>query len=95
MEKKIIECVHIAIDCQENDRQDIRMGGPQYLGYDFYVEKAKAKEMLAYITKTMKTLKIPLLDIRNAGKVYKEEHQVWTEERIHKCLANNEAGLEF
>lgn len=35
----------ICVDCVKNDPVDISCGGPDYLGFDFYVQKDKVKEM--------------------------------------------------
>lgn len=94
MSSKEIICSHIAVDCVENDKQDIRMGGPQYIGYDFYVKKEDAKEMKDFILKTLKKFGVPIESIYVAGTVVKEESKVWTKEKIHKCIANNEAGID-
>ena len=38
MEKKLIKCSRIGVDCVANDPVDIRCGGPEYLGFDFNVK---------------------------------------------------------
>ena len=39
MEK--IKCRKISVDSVYNDPVDIRCGGPEYLGFDFFVKEAK------------------------------------------------------
>ena len=89
-----VVCSHIAVDCVENDSQDIRIGGPQYIGYDFYVEREKAEEMIEFIEKVLERTGAPLLSIYVAGTVVKEKEDVWTKEKINKCISNNEGGIE-
>ena len=36
----------IVVDCERNDPVDIRCGGPDYLGFDFYVKD----EEVGYVT---------------------------------------------
>lgn len=36
---KISQAVHIEVQCERNDAEDIACGGPLMLGYSFYVPK--------------------------------------------------------
>ena len=36
---KICQAVHINVQCERNDAEDIMCGGPLMLGYSFYVPK--------------------------------------------------------
>jgi hypothetical protein len=40
MPKKVsgFEAKYYSINCKENDRVDIRCGGPQFLGFDFHMD---------------------------------------------------------
>ena len=43
MEK--IKCKKISVDSVYNDPVDIRCGGPEYLGFDFYVKEEEVKDL--------------------------------------------------
>ena len=92
-----IQCYEINVNCQKNDPVDIRCGGPDYLGYDFCVEKSKVDEMIKFIKETCKNLNVPIVNISyfNDFIYEKEANQVWTKEKIYKCIENNEAGLDL
>ena len=92
-----VNCYKISIDCQENDSVDIRCGGPEYLGYDFFIDCENANEMISYIKETCKELNVPILNLYlDQDKIYeKDEDKVWTKEKIYACIENNEAGLNF
>lgn len=44
METKIKTCeaVHIDVQCERNDAEDISCGGPVMLGYSFYIPKSES-----------------------------------------------------
>ena len=93
-EKKVL-CTCIMVDCVRNDKQDIKCGGPQFLGYDFYVRIEETKEIITFIKKTMNELGVPLINIRLQKDVMKKESSIWTKERIKSCIVNNEAEIPY
>mgnify|MGYP000901441287 CR=1 FL=1 len=80
----------ISIDTVPNDPVDIRCGGPQYLGYDFYIEegefKGKTKKgILKSVKEWMKKEKLPCTN------VYIREilpYKIWTKDMIKDCIKN-------
>lgn len=75
----------IVVDCERNDPVDIRCGGPNYLGFDFYVKDEEVKELKDVILRELSKNKIPCLSIY----VEDEERQnvkVWDEEQIIECI---------
>ena len=93
----MINCFKIEIDCQENDPADIRIGGAEYLGYDFYVESTQVEEMKKYIIETCKNLKVPIINIYydNTTLYSREPSKIWTKEKIKKSIQRNTAGLNL
>ena len=87
-------CSQIVVDCAPNDNQDIRMGGPQYLGYDFFVLREQADEMLEHVKNVIHQTGAPLIRAYIGDTVVKTTDQVWTKERIAKCIQNNEADID-
>ena len=55
MEKELVKCTEIGVDCVENDPVDIRCGGPEYLGFDFFVL-------------TLSELRVPAINIYSSGE---------------------------
>lgn len=53
----------ICVDCVKNDPVDISCGGPDYLGFDFYVQKDKVKEMKDFVSTTLSVLEVPVVEI--------------------------------
>ncbi|MBQ8522784.1 MAG: hypothetical protein IJ458_03905 [Clostridia bacterium] len=90
-------CLKISIDCQLNDSVDIQCGGPEYLGYDFYVKQVEVDKMISFIKKTFDKLSVPIVALYcDRNTLYKKEsNKVWTEDRIYRCVANNTAGLNL
>lgn len=42
--KNLVRCSQISVDCMANDPMDIRLGGPEYLGFDFLLKKTKQRK---------------------------------------------------
>ena len=55
-----VNCYKASIDCQKNDPVDIKCGGPEYLGYDFFIDCESTKEMIDYIKETCNELNVPI-----------------------------------
>lgn len=82
MEKRLIKCSRIVVDCVANDPVDIRCGGPEYLGFDFNVREEETEEMKKFITVTLETLEIPLANLYVCGNKELEEKDIWDKKRI-------------
>ena len=81
---KTVKCTRIGVDCVPNDPVDIRCGGPNYLGFDFNVEKNKVDKMKKFIIVTLDEFGIPLASMYSSGEFDMAEEEVWTKERIVK-----------
>ena len=88
MEKKKVVCSNIGVDCVINDPVDVKAGGPQYLGFDFYVKEDNADTMIGFIKTSLTEFGIPLINISNNGKITVNEDQVWDESRILNSISN-------
>ena len=90
-----LDCMKIVVDCQYNDDEDIKCGGPYCLGYDFYVNKEKVDEMMDFIKSTCEKFNVPIIALYYDKEItYKKEaEQIWTKFKIYSCIKNNEAGL--
>ena len=94
MEDKLIRCSHIGVDCVENDPVDIRCGGPEYLGFDFYVKEDETENMKKFISVTLKNFEIPLQVIYVYGIKELNFEKVWTKEKIVKSIQENAEYLK-
>ena len=84
-----VKCVKIAVDCIKNDPVDIRCGGADILGYDFFVDEKEKQELSGVIRSTIEELKLPLMGINIPDKTYLlDEKDVWRKERIVECIIN-------
>jgi hypothetical protein len=93
METKKIEvtdAIHIEVNCIQNDWDDIKIGGPSVLGYDFYVSSDEEKTIDFFIEKCIKKYDRPLIDIHhNVEKDFSVE-KLWTNDMIDECIKENE-----
>lgn len=82
-----VNCKKISVDSVCNDPVDIRCGGPEYLGFDFYVREDEIKEMAIFISNTLNKYGVPLAGMTTVGAVTSlSEDKVWTKERIEACI---------
>ena len=74
----------VVIDCEQNDWEDIRCGGPQFLGFDFVVDSSENNEELEhFLRKTLKIAGHHCLGI----KIYElDQPKVWTREEMEECI---------
>lgn len=90
METKTItvcKAIHIGVDCVENDPQDIKCGGPEYLGYDFYISM---EDNMSYIESQIKNwLKEygkPFVSISHEVIEDFNVSELWSSSNIEKCI---------
>lgn len=80
-------CRKISVDSVYNDPVDIRCGGPEYLGFDFFVKEDEIKEMAVFIAETLNKYNVPLAGMNVVGApVSLSENKIWTKERIEACI---------
>lgn len=80
--EKIVHCTRISIDCVANDPVDVSCGGPDYLGFDFNVQKEQTEEMKKFISEALNSFNVPVDAIYSCGELNIPEEKVWTKERI-------------
>lgn len=90
----LIRCSQISVDCVANDPVDIRCGGPYYLGFDFNVREEQTEEMKKFITVTLKSLEVPLINLYVSGTIDLNEKDVWSKERIVKAVKDDAEYLQ-
>ena len=74
----------IIVDCERNDPVDIRCGGPQILGFDFFVKDENVDEMISFVKEQLKLNHLPLMAITTVSAP--TEAKLWTKEMIAKCI---------
>ena len=94
MNNNLVNCSKISVDCVKNDPVDIRCGGPDYLGFDFYVKEELTDEMKNFISVTLESLEVPLTRIFISGKKVLEEKDVWTKEKIVEIIKKEASYLQ-
>lgn len=52
-DETMVDAVHLVVQCRKNDSEDIRMGGPLYLGYVFLIEQEKKEEIKDFVLAEM------------------------------------------
>lgn len=73
----------VVIDCERNDWEDIKCGGPQYLGFEFKVSDCEDdKELEAWLRKTLKMYGHNIISIR----IYKIDEDIWSREKMEECI---------
>ena len=77
----------VVIDCERNDWEDIKCGGPQFLGFDFVVDDSENnKELEEFLRETLKKSGNPCIGIR----IYDiKDPKVWSRKEMEECIKNN------
>jgi len=82
---KAYEAKHYSIDCKSNDHTDIKCGGPEYLGFDFYISsKVSEKKVIKKIRKFLKKNDMPYSSISVLGKQLVKK--LWSPTMVEKCI---------
>lgn len=85
-----VKCSKISVDCIHNDPVDIKAGGAEILGYDFFVDEKDAERLVTVIENAISELHLPLMGItiQEKGRIHLKEDQVWKDERILQCIVD-------
>lgn len=71
----------ILVDCERNDSVDIRCGGPQKLGFAFYVRDEEVEEMREFIRGKIEENNLSLMSIIS---ITCSDTTPWTKEQIEE-----------
>ena len=88
---ELVKTRKITISCYKNDLVDIKCGGPEYLGFDFFVDAdISIKKIEKFIINTLKKYNHPILSLHiNKNKFrWIEKNNLWTFEKIENCIMN-------
>lgn len=86
MAENLIRCSQISVDCATNDPVDVRCGGPEYLGFDFYVPVEQTLEMQKFIAVTLESFQVPVISIYKSDEFTLREKEVWNKARIVESI---------
>ena len=87
---EVCDAIHINVNCKENDWDDIKIGGPATLGYEFYVSPDEDIEALKKTIKGwIKKYKRPFLGINHRVRKDFPIEYLWTHEKMEECIRNN------
>lgn len=77
----------ISVDCLHNDIENIEAGGPEYLGFDFYVRKEDTKRIKNFIRNTLTTFNLPLINLSVSEHDMKISRDLlWDHKKILDCI---------
>jgi hypothetical protein len=82
---KAYEAIHYNVNCIQNDLSDIKCGGPQFLGFDFYVDAEEDKDdMREWLKKELHKNNKPYISI--IASDVKLVKKLWTQEMMARCI---------
>lgn len=90
MSNENIRVSKIGVDICRNDPVDVRAGGPEWLGFDFYVDEKSSDDMIRFIKVSLDHLQLPLASIGVIETLTIAKKDAWGKERILESL-NREA----
>lgn len=78
----------ISIDTKENDRVDIRCGGPPLLGFDFTIDADEdVKEITSFIKETFSEFKKSYIRLSVSSSTCEvSRSSIWSRDKIKKCI---------
>lgn len=86
---------HMSIDTVKNDKEDIRCGGPQYLGFDFYMEfenKKDAEKYKGVISELFRKLNKSFIGVRIEERAYMK---IWSKAEVENYIINYIDNIEI
>ena len=78
----------VTVNCRENDYEDIKYGGPYWLGFDFVVDGSIDVEELTSLIKEECIKAGHGFNSINIREI--KEPKVWTKEEIVECIKTSE-----
>lgn len=85
-----IKASKISVDVCRNDPVDIKAGGTEWLGFDFFVDEKSSNDMIKFIKVSLEHLSIPLASIGVVETLMMAKDKTWGKERILEVI-NREA----
>ena len=89
-----VKCAKIGVNCTKNDPVDKKAGGPEWLGFDFFVKVKDTEEIMDYISSVLAALEIPEESIYISAFYSLPEQAIWTKERILAEIQKNASMLK-
>ena len=81
----LVKVRKITVNCEQNDSVDIKCGGPDFLGFDFFVDADE--DMVDFIKSKLGENGLPVMSISVSEKENEiEEKNLWTKEKISECI---------
>lgn len=90
---KKVNSVWFSVDCCHNDPVDVRSGGPEYLGFDFYVKPEEKEVLHEFIIESLKDLGVPLIKISSSDNKEIDEDKLWNKEKISESIIKESTYL--
>ena len=88
MDYDIVFCLKLSVDCVANDPIEIKNGGPDMIGFDFFVEENAYNDMLNYVVSVLDEFDVPFKTIYSCGKYRLSQDEVWNKDMIRNCIVN-------
>ena len=89
-----VHCTRIGVDCVKNNPENIRMGGPEYLGFIFNVSKRNTEYMKEFIVEALLGYEVPIYAIKVLGEAQVEMNKVSDERTVAKAIRDHAAKLQ-
>ncbi len=97
-------CIKIEVNCVNNDPVDIKIGGPYFLGFDFFVLESEVEAKIEFIKEHLLMENIPLINIVTHDKIWNDnteefdyilltDQNIWNDERINNCILSEKNYL--
>ena len=79
----------IDVDCYPNTEDNIKYGGPQYVGFEFWARKKDKEVVTNYVKCMLYEYNVPFINIRNTKSKIVNESELHTKEQIKDIIERN------
>ena len=90
-----IICSVIDVDCYPNDPEDVKFGGPKFVGFEFWVKKSDKELMTNYVKCMLYEYGIPFININNSHYKIVNEKDIHTPLMIRSIIEENKDNKEL
>lgn len=89
-----MKCRHVNVDVVANDSVDIRCGGPDVLGFDFYVAPTEKPDAIEkYIRECLDAQDLPCMGVSVSRPYSHDGKKLWTRRMIKMCINRDAGGM--
>ena len=89
-----VHCTKIGVDCVKNNPENVRLGGPEYIGFVFNVSRRNTEYMKEFIIDTLLGYEVPIYMVKELGEDQVEMNKVSDEGTIARAIREHASEIQ-